>query len=65
MIPIEGGTFKMGDPTSTSSYLKEHTVNLTGFCMAETELTREVYLKMQDPTNNNITNPNLPYFGGS
>jgi formylglycine-generating enzyme required for sulfatase activity len=65
MIPIEGGTFKMGDPSSTSSYLTVHTVNLTGFCMAETEFTREVYFKMQDGATSSVTNPNLPYHGGS
>ena len=65
MIPIEGGSFEMGDPTSSSSYLTVHTVNLTGFCMAETELTREVYLKMQNGATSSVSSPNLPYHGGS
>ena len=46
MIAVEGGTFIMGDPTSTSQNYIPHNVTLTGFCLAETELTKKLYNKL-------------------
>ena len=48
MIPVEGGTFLMGDPTSTSEYYTAHNVTLTGYCIAETEMTQTLYGKLSD-----------------
>lgn len=43
MIAVEGGTFVMGDPNSTSEYYTAHNVTLTGFCIAETEMTEQLH----------------------
>ena len=43
MIAVQGGTFIMGDTNSTSSGLTPHNVTLTGYCIAESEMTRGVY----------------------
>lgn len=42
MIAVEGGTFTMGDPDSTSEYYTPHKVTLTGFCIGETEVTNKL-----------------------
>jgi formylglycine-generating enzyme required for sulfatase activity len=38
----------MGDPSSTSQTLTAHSVTLTGFCIAETEMTRNVYNRVYE-----------------
>lgn len=43
MIAVQGGTFIMGDATATSSGLTPHNVTLTGYCIAESEMTSGVY----------------------
>lgn len=48
MIPVEGGTFLMGDSISTSEYYTAHNVTLTGYCIAETEMTQTLYGKLSD-----------------
>ena len=50
MIAVEGGTFTMGDPNSTSEYYTAHNVTLTGYCIGETEITYEVRGKLYDAT---------------
>ena len=50
MISVGGGTFLMGDPESTESVYTAHNVTLTGFCIAETEMTDKLY--------NNLSNNN-------
>lgn len=58
MVAVEGGTFTMGDPESTSEYYTPHKVTLTGYCIGETEVTELLYYKL----NNKSTNyPNRPY----
>ena len=46
MIAVEGGKFLMGDETSTSKYYIPHNVTLTGYCVAETEMTTKLYNKL-------------------
>lgn len=43
MIAVEGGTFVMGDPESTESAYTAHNVTLTGYCIGETEITKNIY----------------------
>ena len=50
MVAVEGGTFSMGDSTSTNSYLTAHPVTLTGFCMAEAEMTILLYNRLISAT---------------
>ena len=60
MVPVEGGSFMMGDTSSTSSsYMTAHKVNLTGSCIAETELTNLLYERLSSPTYN-PTYPDKP-----
>lgn len=55
MVAVEGGTFIMGDPESTSEYLTAHNVTLTGYCIAETEMTTQLYLKLQSNNTTDLT----------
>ena len=57
MVSVEGGTFIMGD--NTHNYT-EHKVTLTGFCIAETEMTELLYRRISDPEYN-PTDPTKPY----
>ena len=57
MIAVEGGTFTMGDPESTSEYYTPHKVTLTGFCIGETEVTNKLYNSLN---NTSRTSPNKP-----
>lgn len=50
MVAVEGGTFTMGDPNSTSEYYTTHNVTLTGYCIGETEITNEVRGKISGAT---------------
>ena len=50
MVAVEGGTFTMGDPNTTSEYYTAHNVTLTGFCIGETEITHEVRGKLYGTT---------------
>lgn len=59
MIAVEGGTFMMGDPESSSEYYTAHNVTLTGYCIGETEVTAFLYERLNDPTCI-ITKPNQP-----
>ena len=60
MVAVEGGTFVMGDPTSTSSYDTAHDVTLTGFCIGETEITNFLVDRISNPESNTAS-PNHPY----
>ena len=60
MVAVEGGTFVMGDPESTDPYLTAHNVTLTGYCMAETEMTLLLYERIYD-ANVSPANPDYPY----
>ena len=65
MIAVEGGTFVMGDPASTSAYYTPHNVTLSGFCIAETEMTNQIYgkkLKLQGNNNASSYTNQLPYY---
>lgn len=63
MVAVEGGTFTMGDPTSSSEYYTAHNVTLTGYCIGETEITYEVRGKLYGTTYTESYR-NKPY-GGS
>ena len=39
MIPVEGGTFVMGNPESSDDYYTAHNVTLSSYCISETEIT--------------------------
>lgn len=57
MVAVEGGTFVMGD----NSYgYTQHNVTLTGFCIAETEMTELLYRRISDPEYN-PTSPDKPH----
>lgn len=62
MIAVEGGTFTMGDPNSTSEYYTAHKVTLTGFCVGETEVTDEQYNFNKTTTLSNPNNPHEFYY---
>lgn len=62
MVAVEGGTFVMGNPESTSQYYTAHNVTLTGFCIGETEVTQFLYKRVSDATLN-PGNPNRPMNG--
>lgn len=62
MVAVEGGTFVMGNPESTDQYLTAHNVTLTGFCIAETEVTQLLYKRVYDATSN-PSNPHRPMNG--
>lgn len=62
MVAVEGGTFTMGDPESTSEYYTPHKVTLTGYCVGETEVTNLIYDKV---TKNSSGNANKPYVRNS
>ena len=64
MVAVEGGTFTMGDPTSTDSYYTAHNVTLTGFCIAETEVTSFLWYRISNPEVN-ISTPDNPYYASS
>lgn len=61
MIPVEGGTFKMGDPDSAS----RPTITLSGFQIAQYELTYELWLEVANWARENksytITNARKGY----
>lgn len=57
MVAVEGGSFTMGDPESTSQEYTAHKVTLTGYCIGETEITSLLYYKMM--TTSNTNKPNL------
>lgn len=59
MIAVEGGTFTMGDPDSTSEYYTPHKVTLTGYCIGETELTEKLYHRVTN--NSSSSTSNKPY----
>lgn len=61
LVAVEGGTFTMGDPTSISEYYIAHDVTLTGFCIAETEMTEQLYDKMSSIYSMDLT-PQLIYW---
>ena len=56
MVAVEGGTFTMGDPESTSGYYTPHKVTLTGYCIGETDITRLLYFRA-DGVTSQIENP--------
>ena len=56
MVAVEGGSFTMGDPESTSQYYTAHKVTLTGYCIGETEVTKLLYYKMMSTSNTNEPN---------
>ena len=60
MVAVEGGTFTMGDPESTSSYYTPHKVTLTGYCIGETPMTYTLYYKALS-SSSTPTYPNRPY----
>ena len=60
MVAVEGGTFVMGDPASTSSSYTAHNVTLTGYCIGETEVTKLLWERISNPESN-PTNGNQPY----
>lgn len=64
MVAVEGGTFVMGVEDSTNEYLRAHNVTLTGYCIAETEMTYLLWSKIESP-DNDPNNPNVPYPGNS
>ena len=51
----------MGDPTSTSEYYTAHNVTLTGYCIAETEMTQTLYGKLNDSSESGNT-PKQVYY---
>lgn len=55
MVAVEGGTFVMGEPESTYEYLIAHNVTLTGYCIAETEMTTQLYNKLLSNNSSEIT----------
>lgn len=55
MVAVEGGTFLMGDPESSYEYLIAHNVTLTGYCIAETEMTRQLYYKLKSTNTAELT----------
>lgn len=55
LIAVEGGKFTMGDPASTSEYYIAHNVTLTGFCIAETEMTKQLYYKSTSTYSTDLT----------
>lgn len=61
MVAVEGGTFTMGDPDSTSAYYTPHKVTLTGYCIGETEITNELYYRAIGTTSQ-IASPLHPYY---
>ena len=61
MVAVEGGTFLMGDPTSTSEHYIAHNVTLTGYCIAETEMTETLYGKISDSSGSKNT-PKQVYY---
>lgn len=42
MIPVEGGTFVMGNPESSDDYYTAHNVTLSSYCISETEITERM-----------------------
>lgn len=46
MVYIEGGTFIMGNPSSTDSYYKAHEVTLNSFYMSKYEITYELWYEV-------------------
>ena len=60
MIAVKGGTFKMGEEGSTDTYLIAHNVTLTGYCIAETEMTNLLWNRI-DSKSSEPTDPNKPY----
>lgn len=60
MVAVEGGTFKMGEEGSTDTYMTAHNVTLTGYCIAETEMTNLLWSRVADKTAN-PSYPNKPY----
>ena len=61
MIAVEGGTFTMGDASSTSEYYTPHKVTLTGYCIGETEITNLLYKRINGTTSQ-VTSPSVPYY---
>ena len=55
MIAVEGGTFIMGTSSSADEYNLAHSVTLTGFCVAETEMTKKLYNKLSGANTSDIT----------
>ena len=55
LVAVEGGTFIMGDPESTYEYLIGHNVTLTGYCIAETEMTDQLYYKLKSTNSTALT----------
>ena len=61
MVAVEGGSFTMGDTSSTSSsYLTGHKVTLSGFCIAEAEMTNLLYNRVMVSATDNPSNPDKP-----
>lgn len=61
MVAVEGGTFTMGDPESTSEYYTPHKVTLTGFCIGETEVTEQLYSRVENSTSTSRSNKPTGY----
>lgn len=61
MVAVEGGTFTMGDPESTSEYYTPHKVTLTGFCIGETEVTEQLYYRVENSTSTSRSNKPTGY----
>lgn len=55
MVAVEGGSFTMGDPESTSSKYTAHKVTLSGFCIGETEVTGLLYYRITDASYTSTT----------
>lgn len=56
MIPVEGGTFAMGNESETNSS-PVHNVTLNSYCIGETEVTGEFYYKVTGSTSTGNTKP--------
>lgn len=54
MVAVEGGTFNMGDPESTSTKYTAHKVTLTGFCIGETEVTNLLTNRVTNPSYSSV-----------
>lgn len=48
MVAVEGSTFVMGDPESTDAAYTAHNVTLTGYCIGETEITKNIYCNLHE-----------------
>lgn len=63
MVAVEGGTFTMGDPNSTSSNYTTHNVTLSGYCIGETEVTQFLHGRINDASYSSTSIDSHPYYG--